>query len=117
MLAVRIASKHHTCTLFEIEKKVEPALTALSGTHCIQNLNIFSPSSSSSAESSALCFSKRLRIPYCVSLVQQPSGLSPAVLSISQLPSFQDLHPEFVQTLSKANLEVKVTHSGTLITV
>ena len=30
MLAVRIASKHHACTLFELEKKVEPALTALS---------------------------------------------------------------------------------------
>ena len=30
MLAIRIASKHHACTLFELEKKVEPALTALS---------------------------------------------------------------------------------------
>ena len=29
MLAIRIASKHHACTLFELEKKVEPALTAL----------------------------------------------------------------------------------------
>ena len=29
MLAIRIASKHHTCTPFELEKKVEPALTAL----------------------------------------------------------------------------------------
>ena len=29
LLAIRIASKHHACTLFELEKKVEPALTAL----------------------------------------------------------------------------------------
>ena len=29
LLAIRIASKHHACTLFELEKKVEPASTAL----------------------------------------------------------------------------------------